>query len=248
MNLDHKQAAELAETISENTINFVDDLDIILCPSFTSIQSVADAIKDNPKLSLGAQNISSERSGAYTGEVSAEMLKPFGVKYVIIGHSERRQIIGETDDIVNEKLKLAIEEGFSPILCVGETLKERQRGAAKNIIEQQLQNGLRDLNSAIADIVVAYEPVWAIGTGKTATPDHAEDMSGFVRDVLEQLQNGVANKVRIQYGGSVTPENINSFMELDDIDGALVGGASLKADQFLSIIKYKEQEREALSS
>lgn len=248
MNLDHKQAAELAKSISENTINFVDDLDIILCPSFTSIQSVADAIKNNPKLSLGAQNISSERSGAYTGEVSAEMLKPFGVKYVIIGHSERRQIIGETDDIVNEKLKLAIEEGFSPILCVGETLKERQRGAAKNIIEQQLQNGLRDLNSAIADIVVAYEPVWAIGTGKTATPDHAEDMSGFMRNVLEQLQNGVANKVRIQYGGSVTPENISSFMELDDIDGALVGGASLKADQFLSIIKYKEQEREALSS
>lgn len=246
MNLNHIEAPKLANEIGaglkhaiENIIDFVD---IVICPSFTSIQAVSDAIKDYPFLSLGAQNVSWERSGAFTGEISVEMLRPLGVRFVIIGHSERRHILKENNEFIASKTRLLIEDRFVPILCVGETLEQRQQNNHRSIVETQLKSGLKYLDSdKVKNIVIAYEPVWAIGTGRNATVSDAEDMIGHIRKVLNGIEKDVANNVRVLYGGSVTPENIDSFMQSDDIDGALVGGASLKSDQFIEIIKYKER-------
>lgn len=246
MNLDHLEGAQLARNLCDNIGSIRSDIDIVLCPSFTSLQSVSEILKNCPEISLGAQNVSWEKAGAFTGEISIEMLKPLDVKYVIVGHSERRHILKETDDSISKKVRLLVDEGLRPILCVGETLEQRQAGQAKKIIEDQIYRDLSQIDLANSnDIIIAYEPVWAIGTGQNATSDDAAGIIRFIRDILGKHHKGVANKIRIQYGGSVTSDNIDSFMEVPDIDGVLVGGASLKLDQFLKILKFNNNKKDS---
>jgi triosephosphate isomerase len=220
-------------------VDGVKDRDIVLAPPFTALQAVGDAIKGT-NMALAAQNLFWEEKGAYTGEVSAEMLLDLGCRYVIIGHSERRQYFGETDETVNKKTRQALQKGLFPIVCVGETLSEREAGKANEVIERQLLGAFKGMTVAdMRKIVIAYEPVWAIGTGKTATPEQAEEIHAFIRRKIGAMYSGdVADSLRIQYGGSVTPENVSSLMVMPDIDGALVGGASLKPESFASLVKF----------
>jgi len=218
----------------------VNDVDIVLCPPFTSLFVVGKAIRGT-NISLGAQNLHWEEKGAYTGEVSAGMLTNVGCQYVIIGHSERRQFFAETNQSVNRKVKTASKFGFTPIMCVGEKLEERERGVTEGVVREHITRGLEGLSGEeVLKIVIAYEPVWAIGTGKTAIPDQAQEVHSFIRGLLRELYDEVtASQVRIQYGGSVKPDNISDIMKEPDIDGALVGGASLDAKSFAQIIKYE---------
>ena len=220
-------------------VNEVSDVEIVVCPPFISLTSVYDVIK-NSNIVLGAQNVYWEKSGAFTAEISAPMLKSTGCTYVIIGHSERRAYFSETDEMVNKRIFAALAEGLKPIVCVGETLEEREQEKTFDVIKRQITAGLANLSTEqMANLVIAYEPVWAIGTGKTATPEQAQEVHAFIRKILAGLfgQN-TAETTRIQYGGSVKPENISTLMEQPDIDGALVGGASLKADSFEQIVKF----------
>jgi triosephosphate isomerase (TIM) len=212
--------------------------DVIICPPFTSLSEANSLIK-NTKIKLGAQNMYFEDSGAFTGEVSAPMLKSVGCDYVILGHSERRAIFGETDSLINKKIKKALSAGFSVIFCIGETLQQREDGVTKDVVKKQLSEGLQDVTeNDLAKIIIAYEPVWAIGTGKVATPAQAEEVHEFIRSYIkDNFSAGAAENLTIQYGGSVKPENAKELLSQKDIDGALVGGASLKADSFISIIK-----------
>jgi triosephosphate isomerase len=216
------------------------DRDIVLAPPFTALSATAEAIKGT-SIGLSAQNMHWEDKGAFTGEISAEMLLASGCKYVIIGHSERRQYFGETDETANKKVRQALKKGLMPILCVGETLAEREAGKLNDIINRQVTGGLKDV--AVGEmnrIVIAYEPVWAIGTGKTATPEQANEVHALIRQTVKSLYNAdTAEGIRIQYGGSVTPENVSSLMAMPDIDGALVGGASLKPDSFAALVNFK---------
>ncbi|MEE8405352.1 MAG: triose-phosphate isomerase [candidate division Zixibacteria bacterium] len=208
----------------------------IVCPPFTSL-SVAAELLSNSSIALGAQNLSEHESGAYTAEISASMLVAAGVKYVIVGHSERRQHYHETDSLINAKLKTALNNGLFPIFCVGETLKEREAGDSQKVVSRQLLNGLDGLSvENLKNLIVAYEPVWAIGTGKTATPEMAQDMHKFIRENLAKIEPAIANSTPILYGGSVKPDNAAGLLNQPDIDGALVGGASLSADSFMKII------------
>ncbi len=218
----------------------VNDLDIVVCPPFTSLFAVGKAIRGT-NIFLGAQDIYWEEKGAYTGEVSPGMLIDVGCRYVIIGHSERRQFFTETNQSVNRKVKTALKFGLTPIMCVGERLEERERGVTEGVLREHITRGLESLpREEVLKIVIAYEPVWAIGTGKTATPDQAQEVHSFIRKLLRELYDEVTtSKVRIQYGGSVKPENISLLMKEKDIDGALVGGASLDARSFAQIIKYE---------
>jgi triosephosphate isomerase len=215
--------------------------EVVIAPVFTALKTVADRLEGS-NIKVAAQNCSTEtKFGAHTGEVSAEMLKDVGCSYVIIGHSERRQFYGETDTSVNLKTKAALAAGLTAVVCVGEMLAEREAGRAETVVKSQLVNGLAGLTVAdVERIIIAYEPVWAIGTGKTATPDQAQEMHGFIRRIVQEI-NGkdVADKTRILYGGSVKPENIGDLMVQPDVDGALVGGASLEADSFVKIVNYK---------
>jgi triosephosphate isomerase len=215
--------------------------EVVIAPVFTALKTVADRLEGS-NIKVAAQNCSTEtKFGAHTGEVSAEMLKDVGCSYVIIGHSERRQFYGETDTSVNLKTKAALAAGLTAVVCVGEMLAEREAGRAETVVKSQLVNGLAGLTVAdVERIIIAYEPVWAIGTGKTATPDQAQEMHGFIRRIVQEI-NGkdVADKTRILYGGSVKPENIGDLMVQSDVDGALVGGASLEADSFVKIVNYK---------
>jgi triosephosphate isomerase len=209
---------------------------IVLAPPFTALFSVSETIK-GANLFLAAQNMHQEDKGAFTGEVSAPMLKDIGCSYVIIGHSERRKYFHENDNDVNLKVKKALDAGLTPIMCVGETNEEREKGVTQDVVGRQVKNGLHGMEK-IADIVIAYEPVWAIGTGKVATPAQAQETHHFIRGILKDLYGtGAAKETRILYGGSVTKDNISDLIAMDDIDGALVGGASLKADGFLGIIE-----------
>jgi triosephosphate isomerase len=218
----------------------VKDRDIVLAPPFTSIPAVAETIKGT-NMALSAQDLFWEEKGAFTGEISAEMLLDLGCKYVIIGHSERRQFFGETDETVNKKVRQALNKGLLPIVCVGELLSEREAGKANEVIERQVVGALKGVAAAeMQKIVIAYEPVWAIGTGKTATPDQANEIHAFIRQRIKSMYNGdVAGSLRIQYGGSVTPENVSTLMAKPDIDGALVGGASLKPESFAALVNFK---------
>lgn len=208
----------------------------IVCPPFTSL-SVAAELLSNSSIALGAQNLSEHESGAYTAEISASMLVAAGVKYVIVGHSERRQHYQETDSLINAKLKTALNNGLFPIFCVGETLKEREAGDSQKVVSGQLLNGLDGLSvENLKNLIVAYEPVWAIGTGKTATPEIAQTMHKFIRENLAKIEPAIANSTPILYGGSVKPDNAAGLLNQPDIDGALVGGASLSADSFMKII------------
>jgi triosephosphate isomerase len=212
--------------------------EIVVCPTFTSLAPVGQAITGS-NVQLGAQNVHWEKEGAFTGEISAAMLKELGVKYVVIGHSERRQFFGETNDGVNKRTKAALAAGLRPIVCVGESLAQREAGQTSHVVTDHVMAGLAGLSKDdMVSTVIAYEPVWAIGTGKTATPAQAQEVHALIRDMLEKMFGAdVAGKVRIQYGGSVKPDNATELLGQPDIDGALVGGASLKAGDFAAIVK-----------
>jgi triosephosphate isomerase len=214
----------------------VKDADIVLAPPFTALFALAERLAGT-NVGLSAQNLFYEEKGAYTGEVSAQMLEDVGCDYVITGHSERRQYFHETDEVVNRKAKIAQENGLSVIFCVGESLEEREAGMTYDVLKRQLLNGLKEID--VRKLVVAYEPVWAIGTGKTATPEQAQEAHKHIRGKLREIYQNDADSVRILYGGSVTPENVDSLMACADVDGALVGGASLKPDNFERIVKFK---------
>ncbi|KPL14791.1 triosephosphate isomerase [candidate division WOR_3 bacterium SM1_77] len=209
----------------------VKDRIMILIPPFTSLPSVGELIR-NSRFKLGAQNMHWERSGAFTGEISGLFLKAVGCEYVVIGHSERRHIMGETDEVINKKLNAALEIGLIPIFCVGEQEEEREAGKTEAVIQRQIAEGLKDIENEAHKIVFAYEPVWAIGTGKTATPQQVVEVHRFLRGMLKKPSS-------ILYGGSVKPENVDSLMKEKEIQGALVGGASLKPESFARIIKYR---------
>ncbi|MBL7006440.1 MAG: triose-phosphate isomerase [Spirochaetia bacterium] len=214
---------------------------ILIAPPFTTLQAVAEVVKDTNIL-LGAQNMSDSESGAHTGEISPAMLKEIGVDAVIIGHSERRIIYKEDDSFINRKVKLALKHGFEVIFCVGETLEERESGNVENVVRSQLVGGLQDISTReLQSVTIAYEPVWAIGTGKTASPEDADDVHAFIRTEIEKLYDiKAADAVIIQYGGSVKAENVKALMSKPNIDGALVGGASLKFETFSPIVNYNK--------
>lgn len=218
----------------------VADLDIIVAPPFVYLQQVAALLAGGP-VALSAQNMSPEKSGAWTGEVSGAMLKDVGCTYVIIGHSERRQFFSETDEGVNKKIHAALGEGLRPIVCVGESLAERKEGVTLQLISGQVKKGMAGVPAERAEeITIAYEPIWAIGTGETATPDQAEEVHAAIRGVLTELFGGEkAEKIRILYGGSVKPDNVDELMARPNIDGALVGGASLTAESFARIVGFR---------
>ncbi len=226
---------QLVETISEDI-----DRDMLVCPPFTSLYSVYEVIKDT-KIKLGAQNIFWEEEGAYTAEISASMLKSAGCEYVIIGHSERRQYFDETDETVNKRVRIALSNDLKPIICVGETLEQRENNVTEKIVDTQTRGALKDIPaSGCENIIVAYEPIWAIGTGKTATPDDANDVQKFIRNLIKELYNDqIAENMRILYGGSVKPGNARELFAMEHIDGGLIGGASLKAEDFIAIYEAK---------
>jgi triosephosphate isomerase len=208
---------------------------VVLAPPFTALLSVGETIKGS-NVFLAAQNMYYEDKGAFTGEISPGMLKDIGCTYVIIGHSERRKYFHEQDQDVNLKVKKALTAGLMPIMCVGETDEERVKGITRSVVDRQVKQGLNGVEK-IDNVVIAYEPVWAIGTGKVASPEQAQEVHSFIRGILEDLYGSTADNIRILYGGSVTQDNIGDLIAMEDIDGALVGGASLKADGFLGIIQ-----------
>ncbi|MCD6586573.1 MAG: triose-phosphate isomerase [Desulfobacteraceae bacterium] len=227
-------ATHLVKLVSD-----IDTVDIVIAPPFTSLTVVSEIIRET-RIDLGAQDIFWEKEGAFTGEISAPMLISSGCQYVIIGHSERRQYFEETDEAVNKKIRAASDSGLIPILCVGETEIQRDEKKTFSVLDKQIEKGLEDL---ILDehrpLVIAYEPVWAIGTGKTATPDQVQEVHAFLRDLIEKkFGNMISKATRILYGGSVKPDNVSELMALPDIDGALVGGASLQPDSFSKIIHF----------
>ncbi len=237
----HKTVSEAVSLASELRDKLSDCSEkLMIAPPFTALQAVSAVVKGTNIL-LGAQNMGPEESGAHTGEVSVLMLKDLGVGVVILGHSERRHTYGESDALINTKVRLALKHGLEVILCVGETLEEREQGKLETVIRRQLAEGLKGVEpSALADVTVAYEPVWAIGTGKTATPEDADAVHAFCRKVIAELYGQeAARRILIQYGGSVKPENVAALMAKSNIDGALVGGASLKADSFVPIAKFR---------
>jgi triosephosphate isomerase len=240
MNNNCAQSVELVLQL----INLVSDtsgVDIVVAPPYTALHSVASVLGDS-SIGLAAQNIFWEEAGAFTGEIAPAMLTDVGCTHVIIGHSERRQYFNETDETVNRRLKAALKTFLIPIVCIGETLAEREDEKTLSVIERQVTEGLGGVTpDEMQRIILAYEPVWAIGTGKTATPQQAQEVHHFIRELVEKIYNKrIAEQIRILYGGSVKPENSNSLMEQRDIDGALVGGASLKADSFAEIINFKK--------
>lgn len=237
MNLTTLEAEEFVESIKDKiNVNFED---VVICPNFVSLQSVSKLI-ENTSIKLGAQNVYFEDKGAYTGETSAPMLVSVDAKYCIVGHSERRKIFNETNEIVNKKAKKLIENSIIPIICVGETLEERESNKAFDVVSKQLKESINDISQddISKNVVIAYEPIWAIGTGKTASAEDAENMCKHIREEITNIYGEkTANMVRILYGGSVKPTNAKEILEMEDIDGALVGGASLKND-FVAIVNY----------
>ncbi len=241
MHKDHLEAIQLVQRLAYH-LNEDDyrDQDVVVCPPATALRSIQTLIEsDHLEIGLGAQNCHFEDEGAFTGEVSPRMLARLDVDYVICGHSERRHVFGETDDVVNKKVKAVHKHGMTPILCVGETLDERDAGRAEEIVVSQLTASLDGVSATPQTLVVAYEPVWAIGTGKTATPDDAQAMCATVRKTLADLYDQeTADGIRVQYGGSVKPGNVRELMARPDLDGALVGGASLNSDDFALIVGH----------
>ncbi len=239
----NKTVGEALDLVRElkASLSGIKAVEIAVAPPFTALYAIHKELEGSP-IHLAAQNLYWEEKGAFTGEISPLMLKEIGCHYVILGHSERRQFFGETDETVNRRVKAALVQGLKVIFCIGEMLKEREEGKTFSVIERQVEGGLKGLgDQEMKNMVVAYEPVWAIGTGKTATPEQAEEVHRFIRGKLEKLYSReVSEEIRIQYGGSVTPENIKGLMNQPNIDGALVGGASLKADSFSKIVRFKE--------
>lgn len=228
-------ATRLAEMVAD-----VKDVDVMVAPAFVALQPVSKTI-ENTNVFLGAQNLYWEKEGAFTGECSPEMLKSAGCQCVIIGHSERRQYFGETDETVNKKVKAAINADLIPVFCIGETESERESNNTFSVLDKQVQKGLEDLSSNdLETLIIAYEPVWAIGTGKTATTEQAQEVHRFIRSLIEKsFGSGLAASIRILYGGSVKPDNVKALMSMPDVDGALVGGASLDPGSFSELAHYK---------
>lgn len=237
MNKDHIEAAELARGIADGITGGI-SCDVIVFPPFTALPAVIDILRDT-EIETGGQNIYFEDQGAYTGEISAGMLNSLGCRFVLAGHSERRHIFGEGSEIISKKIRAAFRNGLSPVLCVGELLEERNKGMAEEVVEKQLREALEGISVVEMDkLILAYEPVWAIGTGETATPFDARDMHSFIRNVIGRtFDTDTAERVRIMYGGSVKPENSVELLSIEDIDGALVGGASLDPGSFIKIIE-----------
>jgi triosephosphate isomerase (TIM) len=233
------EAVDLAEALLHG-LDGTHDREVLICPPYTALHALSSLLQETP-IGLGAQDVFYEEQGAYTSAISPLMLKDVGCTYTIVGHSERRQVFGDTDAIVNRKLHAALSHNLRGILCVGETKPQRDSGAAAAVVIAQLQTGLDNVGpAALDDLVIAYEPVWAIGTGDTATPADAQDMHATIRRTLAELYGATAaDQIRIQYGGSVKPDNVDELMSQPDIDGALVGGAALKADSFLRIIQFR---------
>ncbi|TCS79326.1 triose-phosphate isomerase [Pectinatus cerevisiiphilus] len=225
---------DLAPLVKENN-----KVDIVVCPTYTALAAVAEAAKGT-NVHVGAQNVHWAKNGAFTGEISTDMLKEIGVEYVIIGHSERREYFGETDEGVNKRSKAALAAGLTPIICCGETLKTREAGTTNSFVKGQIEAALNEMTTNdVAKVVIAYEPIWAIGTGKTATFEQAEEVCAVIRKtVAAKFDQATADKVRIQYGGSVKPNTIDGLMQKPNVDGALVGGASLKAPDFARIVNF----------
>lgn len=233
MNCTLAEARGLAEGV-RGELSVEPAADVVVCPPFTTLSTVAEVLAGS-SVALGAQNMYFEEKGAFTGEISPGMLLDVGCRYVILGHSERRRQMGETSDMVNRKLKLALTVRLTPIVCVGETWPERSDGQTQQVIAEQVTASLRDVDGAgLASLLLAYEPVWAIGTGQVATPEQAEEVHQFIRSLFPAE---VAAGLRILYGGSVTPDNVAGLMDKEDLDGTLVGGASLKADSFVAIVR-----------
>ncbi|MFH1260023.1 MAG: triose-phosphate isomerase [Elusimicrobiota bacterium] len=235
------EAVSLVEGLRKNLAD-VTEREVLVCPPFTALSAVQKVLSGST-IKLGAQNMSWESEGAFTGEISPAMLKDSGCSYVIIGHSERRQYFQETDETVNRKIKSALKFGLTPIVCVGETLEEREKNITFKILERQIREGLAGLSSEESNkIVVAYEPIWAIGTGRTAAPAQAEDVHAFIRKLLKEIAgDDAAMSIRILYGGSVKPDNISELMACENIDGGLIGGASLNVESFTKIVKYADK-------
>src|ERR1041385_1330150 len=238
MNKDIHETATLINELKERLKDFRNEVGIVLCPAFTSLVVANSLIKETP-MKLGAQNMSQNDNGAFTGEVSAKMLAAVGCEYVILRHSERRQYFKETNDLINAKVKQALKARLTPIICIGETLEERESGVTDKIITTQVKGVLHELSSAeVEKCVIAYEPVWAIGTGKNATPDQANQVHKLIRKLVGQMYSWtIAEKLVIQYGGSMKAQNASDLLLQSDIDGGLIGGASLKTDSFMTIIQ-----------
>jgi triosephosphate isomerase len=232
------ESVALVEQLRE-TLADVKDREILVCPPFTALHAVAKTLQGS-NIQVGGQNLYPAQEGAYTGETSPAMLLDVGCSYVILGHSERRQYFQEGDQFVNQKLKVALEHGLKPILCVGETLEQRGEGRQKTVVSMQVERGLSEISAeAMKDVAIAYEPIWAIGTGHTATPQQADEMHGMIRNNLSGLYGDeLAQSVCIMYGGSVKPGNVDDLMAQPEVDGALVGGASLDAESFARIVRF----------
>ncbi len=236
MNLTRAESADLAKAVASKVTGTA--VEVALCPPSVYLETVCSAVQGSP-VGVGAQNLYHESAGAFTGEISAAMVKDIGCRYVILGHSERRNILGESSEFINKKVLAALEAGLVPIVCVGELLEQREAGQTQKVIQQQFDGTFAGLSAdQMRQLVIAYEPVWAIGTGKVATPDQAEEVHRDLRGLMESRYNSeVAEAVRIQYGGSVNADNAENLLSQKNIDGALVGGASLKPDSFLAIIE-----------
>ncbi len=235
MNKTIKEGLEFIEAVKGKTEG---DAEVLICAPFTLLKDLKEATKGT-NIKIGAQNMHFKESGAFTGEVAPANLVELGIDYVIIGHSERREYYNETDETCNKKVLKAIEVGINPILCCGETLEERESNSTMDKVKGQIVKGLKDVKAEdLEKVVIAYEPIWAIGTGKTATAEQANEVIDYIRNVVRDLYADLADKVRIQYGGSVKPANVAEIMGQTDIDGALVGGASLKADDYLGLLKF----------
>ena len=237
MNTDSKFSVELASGLAEE-IKGIDNVDVAVCPPFVYLQSVSKALSAS-KIGMGAQDVYFEGNGAFTGEISTDMLKDVGAAYVLTGHSERRHVIGENDELINKKTRAALDAGLLPILCIGELLEEREAGRTMEVVARQVKMGLAGISAAEAlKVTLAYEPVWAIGTGKTATSAQAQEVHAEIRKLLAQIYDAqTAEKMIIQYGGSAKPENTEELMSCPDVDGLLVGGAGLKVSSFSEMVK-----------
>ena len=242
MHANHLEAIQMVQKLSYRLdLGDFDRVDVVVVPPFTSLRSIQILIEtDHMRIGLGAQDVHWENQGAFTGEVSAPMLAKMAVDHVIVGHSERRHLFGETDETVNKKTKAVLKTEMHPIVCVGETLEQREAGDAESVVVSQVKGALSRIEpDSIGSLAIAYEPVWAIGTGRTALPDDAGLIAGVIREALIEIADSdVAEKVRILYGGSVNPANIKDFMAKENIDGALVGGASLDPDEFAAIVRF----------
>ena len=250
MNTDSHSSIKLAETIVSKTVEIAGhNVDVAVCPPFVYLQAVAKALSSS-SIAIGAQDVYYESGGAFTGEISASMLKDAGCVYALCGHSERRHVIGENDELINKKVTTAVSGGLLPILCVGELLEQRQGGQTDEVVTRQLEKGLAGLSDEkVFAVTIAYEPVWAIGTGLTATPQQAQQVHKLIRELIGRMYDGeTAEKIRILYGGSVKPDNAAEIMAQQDVDGLLVGGASLNADDFLAIVQAAGEEKSKIKN